>query len=76
MKNAAMFWAGSTTLVLVTVTIMAVMNFPFNWVFYLTLIGQVMIVLMIYSGTYRQLQNRENFRRFLRGPSNWKRGTV
>ncbi|WP_027076482.1 hypothetical protein [Maribacter antarcticus] len=48
MKNAAMFWVGSTTLVLVTVTITVAMNFPFNWVFYLTLIGQVMIVLMVY----------------------------
>ncbi len=48
MKNTAMFWVGSTTLVLVTVTIMAAMNFPFNWVFYLSLIGQVMIVFMVY----------------------------
>jgi TRAP-type C4-dicarboxylate transport system permease small subunit len=48
MKNTAMFWVGSTTLVLVTVTIMVAMNFPFNWVFYLSLIGQVMIVFMGY----------------------------
>ncbi len=43
-----MFWVGATTLVLVTVTIMAAMNFSFNWVFYLTVIGQAMIVYMAY----------------------------
>jgi hypothetical protein len=47
MKNTAMFWAGSITLVGVSVSIMATMNFPFNWEFYLTLIEQVMIVFMV-----------------------------
>ena len=44
-----MFWVGSTTLVLFTVTIMAAMNFPFNWVFYITVAGQIMIVYMVYK---------------------------
>ena len=44
-----MFWVASTTLLLVTVTIMAAMNFPFNWVFYLTLLGQVSVVFMVYK---------------------------
>lgn len=48
MKSTAMFWVGASTLVLLTVTIMAAMNFPFNWVFYITVIGQVMIVYMVY----------------------------
>ena len=48
MKNAAMFWVGTTSLVLLTVTIMAAMNFPFNWVFYVTVLGQVMVVFMVY----------------------------
>lgn len=43
-----MFWVGITTLVLFTVTIMAAMDFPFNWVFYATVLGQVMIVYMVY----------------------------
>ncbi len=34
---------------LLTVTIMAAMNFPFNWVFYITVLGQVMIVYMVYK---------------------------
>lgn len=48
MKDSAMFWVGATTLVLFTVTIMAAMDFPFNWVFYVTVLGQVMIVFMVY----------------------------
>ena len=48
MKDSVMLWVVATTLILVTVTIMAAMNFPFNWVFYLTVIGQVMIVFMVY----------------------------
>ncbi|NNJ88161.1 MAG: hypothetical protein HKP53_02055 [Eudoraea sp.] len=49
MKTSAMFWVGVTTLVLLTVTIMAAMNFPFNWVFYVTVLGQIMIVYMVYK---------------------------
>ncbi len=48
MKTSAMFWVGTTTIVLLTVTIMVAMNFPFNWVFYITVLGQVMIVYMVY----------------------------
>ena len=44
-----MFWVGTTTLVLVTVTIMAAMNFPFNWVFYVTVLGQAAVVYMVYK---------------------------
>ncbi len=48
MKDSAMFWVAATTLVLISVTIMSAMNFAFNWVFYVTLLGQVMIVYMVY----------------------------
>lgn len=44
-----MFWVVATTLTLVTVTIMAAMNFAFNWVFYVTVLGQGMIVYMVYK---------------------------
>lgn len=44
-----MLYVAITTLLLVTVTIMSVMNLPFNWVFYLTVIGQVFIVFMVYK---------------------------
>ncbi len=43
------FYIGLTTLLLVTITIMSAMNFSFNWVFYLTVIGQVLVVVMVYK---------------------------
>ena len=47
--TSPMLYVAITTLLLVTVTIMSVMNLPFNWVFYLTVIGQVFIVFMVYK---------------------------
>ena len=37
-----------TTLLLVTLTVMVTMDHPFNWVFYLSVLGQVFVVLMVY----------------------------
>ena len=48
MRTSAMFWVGLTTILLIMVTIMVTMNFPFNWVFYTTVIGQILIVYMVY----------------------------
>ncbi len=49
MKISAMGVVGFTTMVLVTVTIMVSMNFPFNWVFYITVFGQALVVYMVYK---------------------------
>jgi len=49
MKSSAMFWVGATTILLIMVTIMVTMNFAFSWVFYLTVLGQIMIVYMVYK---------------------------
>ena len=49
MQNSAMLWVGITTLFLVTVTIMVSMNLSFNWVFYLTVLGQASLVYMVYK---------------------------
>ena len=49
MKISAMSVVGFTTMVLVTVTIMVSMNFPFNWVFYMTVFGQGLVVYMVYK---------------------------
>lgn len=48
MKNTAMFWVIATTVILVLLSVMASLNFPFNWVFYLTVIGQAMLVYTVY----------------------------
>ncbi|MDX1364645.1 hypothetical protein [Arenibacter latericius] len=48
MRKWAMFWVIATTMVLVILAIMAAINFPFNWVFYLTVVGQLMVIYMVY----------------------------
>ncbi len=64
MKTSAMFWVGATTLVLFTVTIMAAMNFPFNWVFYVTVFGQLMIVYMVYKVLTDEYTTNKTFKDF------------
>ncbi|WP_297763064.1 hypothetical protein [uncultured Muriicola sp.] len=64
MKTSAMFWVGTTTIVLLTVTIMAAMNFPFNWVFYITVLGQVMIVYMVYRVLTDNYTTNKTFKDF------------
>jgi hypothetical protein len=43
---------------------MCSLNFPFNWVFYLTVIGQVLVVVMVYkvlTDTYTTDKTFEHF---------------
>ncbi|TXE06783.1 hypothetical protein ES711_12575 [Gelidibacter salicanalis] len=49
MKVPVMFYVILTTLFLVLLTIMVAMELPFNWVFYATCIGQVLVVIMVYK---------------------------
>ncbi|RMB64095.1 hypothetical protein EAX61_01595 [Dokdonia sinensis] len=48
MKISAIQWVAITTLLLITVTIFATMNLAFSWVFYLTVLGQISVVIMVY----------------------------
>ena len=64
MNSSAMFWVGITTLVLITVTIMASMGFPFNWVFYVTVAGQIMLVYMVYRVLTDNYQTDKTFEDF------------
>ncbi len=64
MKFSAMGIVAFTTLVLVTVTIMASMNFPFNWVFYVTIFGQAMVVYMVYRVLTDNYQTSKTFEDF------------
>jgi uncharacterized membrane protein len=49
MKIPVMFYVAVTTIMLLTVTIMVSMDMPFNWVFYLTCLGQIMVAVMVYK---------------------------
>ena len=47
MKLSAITYLLITTLLLVTVAIFAAMDFPFNWIFYLTVLGQVLFIFSV-----------------------------
>lgn len=64
MKNSAMFWVANTTLILVVVTIMAAMDFAFNWVFYVTVLGQSMVVYMVYKVLTDKYTTKKTFKDF------------
>ena len=49
MKNLAMFLVWGTTFFLVLLTVMAHIAIGFNWLFYLTLIGHVLVIIMVYK---------------------------
>ena len=49
MKLSAITYLVLTTFVLVTVAIFAAMDFPFGWVFYLTVLGQVLLIFSVFK---------------------------
>ena len=49
MKIPVMFYVAIATLFLVTLVIMASMDMPYNWVFYLTCLGESLVILMVYK---------------------------
>jgi len=49
MKNTAIKLVLSISLLLVVLTIMADLNFPFSFMFFLTLFGQVLLIYTVYK---------------------------
>ena len=49
MKTSPFLYIAITTLLLITITIMCAMDVSFTWVFYLTVIGQIFVVVMVYK---------------------------
>jgi uncharacterized membrane protein len=49
MKVPVMFYVVVTTLLLVIVTVMVSMNLPFNLIFWITCLGQISVVVMVYK---------------------------
>ncbi len=47
MKISPITYLIITTFLLVTVTIFAAMDFPFSWVFYLTVLGQLLLIFSV-----------------------------
>ena len=63
-KISAMALVWITTLLLITLTIMVSMNLPFNWVFYMTVIGQVFVVVMVYKVLTDDFETDKTFEDF------------
>ena len=61
MKIPVLFYVALTTLLLVTLTIMVSMNLPLNWVFYMTCVGEVLVVLMVYKVLRDQYTTTKTF---------------
>ena len=64
MKISAMDWLGLTTLVLVTVPLFAAMDLAFNWVFYLTVLGQVALIITVYKVLRDDYTTEKTFKDF------------
>ena len=64
MKISAMGVVGFTTMVLVIVTLMVSMNFPFNWIFYITIFGQALVVYMVYRVLTDDYETVKTFKDF------------
>lgn len=49
MKLSAIAYLVLTSFVLVTVAIVAALDFPFGWVFYLTVLGQALLIASVFK---------------------------
>ncbi|UCE68277.1 MAG: hypothetical protein JSW57_07355 [Flavobacteriaceae bacterium] len=64
MKISAMNWVVITTIFLVILTIAASINLAFNWIFYATVLGQGLVLLMVYKvlrDNYKTSKTFEDF---------------
>lgn len=64
MKVSAMSWVVITTFFLLILTIAAAMGFAFNWIFYATVLGQGMVLVMVYkvlTDSYTTTKTFEDF---------------
>ncbi|MGO3183566.1 MAG: hypothetical protein ACTIJ9_12125 [Aequorivita sp.] len=49
MKINAITYLVITSLVLVTVAIFAAMDLPFSWIFFLTVLGEILLIVSVYK---------------------------
>ena len=64
MKASPFTYLGITTFLLVTITIMASLNFAFAWVFYLMVIGQVFLAITVYKVLRDNYKTDKTFEHF------------
>jgi hypothetical protein len=64
MKLSAMGWVVFTTFFLIVLTIGAAMNMAFHWIFYATVLGQGMVLMMVYRVLTDAYQTSKTFEDF------------
>ncbi|MGG6229524.1 hypothetical protein [Tenacibaculum sp. SDUM215027] len=64
MKNSAMFWVLFVTIFLLVLTALVYTDIGFSWVFILTVIGQLLVVLMVYKVLRDQYTTDKTFEDF------------
>ncbi|WP_310992172.1 hypothetical protein [Aequorivita marina] len=64
MKINPLAYLAISTLILVTVAIFAAMDLPFNWVFYLSILGEVFLVISVYKILHDKYATDKTFKDF------------
>ncbi|MFK7834333.1 MAG: hypothetical protein AB8B52_13750 [Winogradskyella sp.] len=64
MKISPITYLAFTTFILVTITIMASLNFAFAWVFYLMVIGQIFLAITVYKVLRDNYKTDKTFEHF------------
>lgn len=64
MKINAIAYLAATTVILVTVAIFAAMDFPFSWIFYLTGIGEILLIVSVYKILHDHYTTNKTFEDF------------
>lgn len=64
MKIPVMFYVWISTFLLLSIIIMVSMNMPFNWVFYMTCLCELLVVFMVYKVLKDNYTTKKTFKDF------------
>ncbi|MFC4269042.1 hypothetical protein [Polaribacter marinivivus] len=64
MKVSIQTYIAITTFLLFFITILAALNYSFSWIFYLTVIGQVFLLIMVYKVLTDNYKTEKTFEDF------------
>lgn len=64
MKISSITYLIITTVILITVTVFVLMEFPFDWIFYLTVFGQAFLIISVYKVLTDEYTTEKTFKDF------------
>lgn len=64
MKLSIFPYIAITTLLLITVAVMSALKLPFNWIFYVAIIGEITLVIMVYRILRDRYSTDKSFKDF------------